>query len=162
MDYTQSKRMRSVVLAARIWAKCYKMVEQRIVSPDALRILWTSTETRAFTAPMELLQICRSWTQIAVATPSLWTDILVESPSEVFWNLIEAIFQSKISLEGCRELDVEYVGKERAGRFVDLEVSVDRTFNLPPDTVDRILGDQICRSDTLPRAGESPSKLSGK
>ncbi|KAJ7627274.1 hypothetical protein FB45DRAFT_750032, partial [Roridomyces roridus] len=40
------------------------------------------------TAPMLLMRICRSWTQIALATPSLWTCIHVNNQLEEFSNLL--------------------------------------------------------------------------
>ncbi|KAJ7758803.1 hypothetical protein DFH07DRAFT_817993, partial [Mycena maculata] len=41
-------------------------------------------------APMLLLNICSSWSSIALATPSLWTIIHCESQSAKFAELLEA------------------------------------------------------------------------
>ncbi|KAJ7639569.1 hypothetical protein FB45DRAFT_1135234 [Roridomyces roridus] len=94
---------------------------------------YADLKPHAYTAPMLLMRICRSWTQIALATPSLWTDIHIHIaiPYVGFGNLFEIwldrtqLLPVKISLSGGRHPDVEDVITKRAGQFVELEVSVE-------------------------------------
>ncbi|KAJ7608328.1 hypothetical protein FB45DRAFT_684607, partial [Roridomyces roridus] len=44
---------------------------------------------KASEAPMLLMQICHSWTRIALANPSFWANIHVANASEEFSSLLE-------------------------------------------------------------------------
>ncbi|KAJ7506870.1 hypothetical protein B0H11DRAFT_245559 [Mycena galericulata] len=80
--------------------------------------------------PMVFVQICQSWRNIALSTPSLWTSIRVERPSLKFVNFLEiwlerarnlplsiVLFDS-LDYESIQELVVE----QRAGQLRHLEV----------------------------------------
>ncbi|KAJ7641013.1 hypothetical protein FB45DRAFT_1053643 [Roridomyces roridus] len=92
-----------------------------MIFKKCLALEFSDSPPSAFTAPMLL-------TQIALVTPSLWTNIHITSPSQGFQSLLKVWLDraqrlpAKISLDGRRESAVEDVVRERAGQFADLEV----------------------------------------
>ncbi|KAJ6544587.1 hypothetical protein DFH09DRAFT_1282294 [Mycena vulgaris] len=80
-------------------------------------------------APTLLLTICRSWTNIALATPALWTSIQVEFPrAHGFEHLFDAWLKragtrmTSISLRGQLPRAVAVVVKEHAVQVQSLEL----------------------------------------
>ncbi|KAJ7506883.1 hypothetical protein B0H11DRAFT_2323538, partial [Mycena galericulata] len=81
--------------------------------------------------PMVFVQICQSWRNIALSTPSLWTSIRVERPSTKFVKFLEiwlerarnlplsiVLFES-LDYDSIQELVVE----QRAGQLRHLEIA---------------------------------------
>ncbi|KAJ7615393.1 hypothetical protein FB45DRAFT_801845 [Roridomyces roridus] len=88
---------------SRLPLELSSMIFRRCVGPE-----YDDLQPHAYTAPMLLMRICRSWTQIALATPSLWTDIHIHItiPYIGFGNLFEIgwtgrnSFQSRSHFQG--------------------------------------------------------------
>ncbi|KAJ7758793.1 hypothetical protein DFH07DRAFT_1060319 [Mycena maculata] len=82
-------------------------------------------------APMLLLNICKSWSSIALATPSLWTIIHGESQSAKFAELLEAWMSRarnlpfSISLPAFIPRAVRDVVKRHAGQVQNLELHIE-------------------------------------
>ncbi|KAJ7757771.1 hypothetical protein DFH07DRAFT_919594 [Mycena maculata] len=121
-----------------------------IVEPGAARM------------PMLLLDICNSWSRIAISTPALWTTIRVQFPRpEGFAKILENWLRHarnhplSISLRGSFDDDIVAVVGQHAGQLENLEIYHDQQHTLIRDPLSGLGSRSFPSLKSLTIGGES-------
>ncbi|KAJ7762027.1 hypothetical protein DFH07DRAFT_918081 [Mycena maculata] len=116
-----------------------------ISSEIFVRCLPSLPEAGAVDIPMLLLNICNSWSRIAISTPALWVAIRVESPRATglrkglqIWLQRARHRPLSLSFGGCFDDEVATVVRQHTQQLKNLEVYHDDPNQV--DDVDPFLG----------------------